>query len=89
MKRFLFSLLAVALVGCAGDQVREGDTEQVDEAAAALQDGCYVCRQACSGGGVLFGYGTTADGAYQDLSGCGSGGGTIECGASLGCPWIY
>lgn len=77
--RILMTLLALSLfTACGVDGDDAGATSDgVSTTSQALGD--WMCSQRCSSGRWEIGLGSTADEAYQDLPGCGPGGGTIEC----------
>ena len=81
MKKILMTLFAFSMfTACAvepGPAARDdlGTTEQ------ALSG--WTCRQTCGDGSVSTGSGSTPDEAYQNMPGCGPGGGTINCDQEL------
>jgi hypothetical protein len=75
-------LLGISILGtsCLSQENIEISDEIVATEEQLVSDGFWLCSQQCSNGTTLYGYGSTSDGAYQDLSGCGAGGGSINCG---------
>lgn len=75
-------LFAISIFGtsCLSQEGTDPSEEIVVIEEQLLSDGYWMCSQQCSNGSTIAGYGLTPGEAYQDLSGCGSGGGNINCG---------
>jgi len=73
MKTIAIMFAATLFTACT---VEPNDTST---ASQALDGDSWICRQDCANGDQLIGVGRTPDEAYQDLPGCGAGGGPIYC----------
>ena len=77
----LFAALALVL-GCEGASAPDEESTvapTVKTSAQVLDRDPWGCYQICADGSSSMGFGGTADLAYQDMPGCGPGGGTINC----------
>jgi len=80
--RILMTTLAISLFTACVVERDDAGTTSDDIATTSQALGGWLCSQQCSGGEYHFGGGDTVDEAYQNLQGCGPGGGTIECSRS-------
>jgi hypothetical protein len=71
MKKLMTLFAFTMFTACA---VESNDVSTTSQALSG-----WSCSQQCADGSWLFGTGNTPDEAYQNLSGCGPGGGEISC----------
>jgi hypothetical protein len=55
------------------------ETDNVGTSSQGIFSEYWLCTQQCADGGTRYGYGMNPSEAYQDLQGCGAGGGEISC----------
>jgi hypothetical protein len=76
----IFLAISIISTSCVNEESIETYDEIVNTEEQLVSEGYWLCSQQCANGTTLTGYGLTPSEAYQDLSGCGSGGGNINCG---------
>jgi hypothetical protein len=79
--KFIITIFAISILStsCVSEESIETSDEILNTKEQLLSEGHWICTQQCANGTTLAGYGNSASEAYQDLSGCGSGGGNINC----------